>query len=183
MRSSPIRYLSAFGGLLAGALAIAVGSGCSTEPKAPQQVVRKQAPKPEAKLPAALTTDNQVKKPELAAIYDPGGRRDPFLSFVRKEVRRKTQGFSELPPLQRYDLSELKFVGVIRTKKAVRALLEDGEGKGYSVTPGTRIGRSGGVVSRITDTEILVREEFVGYQGQKVVKETGIQLTTVGGKE
>jgi Tfp pilus assembly protein PilP len=47
---------------------------------------------------------------------------------------------------------------------------------------GTRIGRSGGVVSRITEKEILVKEEFVGNRGEKISKESGIQLTTAGGK-
>jgi Tfp pilus assembly protein PilP len=76
----------------------------------------------------------------------------------------------------------LKFVGAIWTKKGAWGLVEDGEGKGYSVTVGTRIGRSGGVVSRITGKEIFVREEFVGNRGEKIVRESGIQLTTAGGK-
>jgi hypothetical protein len=49
------------------------------------------------------------------------------------------------------------------------------------VTVGTRIGRSGGVVRRITGKEILVREEFVGNRGEKILRESGIQLTTAGG--
>jgi hypothetical protein len=46
---------------------------------------------------------------------------------------------------------------------------------------GMRIGRSGGVVTRITGKEILVKEEFVGTRGEKILKESGIQLTTAGG--
>ena len=123
-----------------------------------------------------------LHKSEQAALYDPRGKRDPFVSFVKVDERRKA-GFdtASLPPLQRYDLGELKFVGVIWTKKGARGLVEDAEGKGYSVTVGMRIGRSGGVVSRITGKEILVREEFVGNRGEKIVRESGIQLTTAGG--
>ncbi|HLO10150.1 MAG TPA: pilus assembly protein PilP, partial [Desulfobacteria bacterium] len=105
------------------------------------------------------------------------------VSFIRGEERRKTGiDTASIPPLQRYDLGELKFVGVIWTKKGVMGLVEDAEGKGYSVTVGTRIGRSGGVVSRITGKEIFVKEVFVGNRGEKIVKESGIQLTTAGGK-
>jgi len=181
MRPAPVRHISLVVGILAAASLFAGGFGCSKEPAAPQPVVRRQAPKPEAKAPAAPAAA-QAKKVEQAALYDPSGKRDPFVSFVRVEERRKAAvGIASLPPLQRYDLGELKFVGVIWTKKGARGLVEDAEGKGYSVTVGMRIGRSGGVVSRITGKEILVREEFVGNRGEKIVRESGIQLTTAGG--
>jgi len=184
MRPASVRHVSLAVGILAAVSLVAGGSGCSKEPAAPQPVVKRQAPKPEAKAPAASVTEEQAKKPEQrVALYDPRGRRDPFVSFIRVEERKKVGiDTASLPPLQRYDLGELKFVGVIWTKKGARGLVEDAEGKGYSVTVGTRIGRSGGVVSRITGKEILVKEEFVGNRGEKIVRESGIQLTTAGGK-
>ena len=183
MRPAPVRHISMAVGTLAAIFLFAGGFGCSKEPVAPQPVVKRQAPKPEEKAPAAPAAEAPGKKVEQVALYDPSGKRDPFLSFIKLQERRKAGiDTTELPPLQRYDLGELKFVGVIWTKKGARGLVEDAEGKGYSVTVGTRIGRSGGVVSRITGKEILVREEFVGNRGQKVVKESGIQLTTAGGK-
>ena len=187
MRPAPVRPISLAVGILAAVSLFAGGFGCSKEPAAPQPVVKMQAPKPEAKAPAAPAAEarvqEQAKKPEQAALYDPRGKRDPFVSFIKVEERRKAGiDTASLPPLQRYDLGELKFVGVIWTKKGARGLVEDAEGKGYSVTVGMRIGRSGGVVSRITGKEILVREEFVGNRGEKIVRESGIQLTTAGGK-
>ncbi|MGZ9197263.1 MAG: pilus assembly protein PilP, partial [Candidatus Deferrimicrobiaceae bacterium] len=165
MRPAPVRHISLVVGILAAVSLFAVGFGCSKEPPAPQQVVKKLAPKPEAKAPAA-PAEAQAKKVEPVALYDPRGKRDPFVSFIKAEDRRKA-GINavSIPPLQRYDMGELKFVGVIWTKKGALALVEDAEGKGYSVTVGMRIGRSGGVVSRITGKEILVREEFVGNRG------------------
>jgi len=184
MRSAPVRNISLLAGFLAAVSLVAGGYGCSREPAAPQQqVVRKQAPKPETKPPAAPAAESPAKKPEPVSLYDPRGRRDPFVSFVKVEERKRaTTGTAVLPPLQRYDLGELKFVGVLWTKKGARGLVEDAQGKGYSVTVGTRIGRSGGVVSRITEKEILVREEFIGNRGEKILRESGIQLTTAGGK-
>jgi len=183
MRPASVRHISLAVGILAAVSLFAGGFGCSKEPVAPQPVVKMQAPKPEAKAPAAApAAEAQAKKAEPAALYDPHGKRDPFVSFIKVAERRKAgNDTASLPPLQRYDLGELKFVGVIWTKKGARGLVEDAEGKGYSVTVGTRIGRSGGVVSRITGKEILVREEFVGNRGEKIVKESGIQLTTAGG--
>jgi len=171
-------------GILAAASIFFGVVGCSKEPAAPQPVVKRQAPKPEAKPPvAAPAAEAQAKKVEPVALYDSRGKRDPFVSFVKVEDRKRASlDTMSLPPLQRYELGELKFVGVIWMKKGARALVEDAEGKGYSVTVGTRIGRSGGVVSRITGKEILVREEFVGNRGEKIFRESGIQLTTAGGK-
>lgn len=183
MRPAPVRHISLAVGILAAVSLLAGGSGCSKEPAAPQPVVKRQAPKPEAKAPPAPAAEAQAKKVEPVVIYNPTGKRDPFVSFIKVEERRKAMINSDLlPPLQRYELGELKFVGVIWTKKGARGLLEDAEGKGYSVTVGTRIGRAGGVVSRITGKEILVREQFVGNRGEAIVKESGIQLTTAGGK-
>jgi len=185
MRPSPVRPISLAVGILAAVSLFVGGFGCSKEPAAPQPVVKRQAPKPEAKapVPPAAEAQAQAKKAEQVALYDPRGKRDPFVSFIRVDERKKAgMDTALLPPLQRYDLGELKFVGVIWTKKGARGLVEDAEGKGYSVTVGTRIGRSGGVVSRITGKEILVKEEFVGNRGEKIVRESGIQLTTAGGK-
>jgi len=185
MRPAPVRSISLAVGVLAAVFLFAGGFGCSKEPAAPQPVVKMQAPKPEAKAPdvPAAEARSQAKAPEPSALYDPRGKRDPFVSFIKVEERKRAGiDTASLPPLQRYDLGELKFVGVIWMKKGARALVEDAEGKGYSVTVGTRIGRSGGVVSRITGKEILVREEFVGNRGEKIVRESGIQLTTAGGK-
>ncbi len=183
MRPAPVRHISLAVGILAAVSIAAGGFGCSKEPAAPQQVVKRQAPKPEAKAPAAPAAEAQAKKVEQAAFYDPRGKRDPFVSFIKAEDRKRAAiDTASIPPLQRYDLGELKFVGVIWTKKGARGLVEDAEGKGFSVTVGTRIGRSRGVVSRITGKEILVREEFVGIRGEKIVRDSGIQLTTAGGK-
>ena len=182
MRPAPVRHFSLAVGILAAVSLFAGGFGCSKEPAAPQPVVKRQVPPPEAKAPAPPAAEAQARKAEPDALYDPRGKRDPFVSFIKVEERRRAGvDTAALPPLQRYDLGELKFVGVIWMKKGPLGLVEDAEGKGYSVTVGTRIGRSGGVVSRITGKEILVKEEFVGNRGEKIVKESGIQLTTAGG--
>ena len=182
MRPATVRRISPAIGILAAVFLFAGGFGCSKEPAAPEPVMKRQAPKPEAKAPATPAGEAPAKKVEQVALYDSRGKRDPFVSFIRVEERKKAGVDTVLlPPLQRYDLGELKYVGVIWTKTGARGLVEDAEGKGYSVTVGTRIGRSGGVVSRITGKEIFVREEFVGNRGEKIVKESGIQLTTAGG--
>ena len=47
---------------------------------------------------------------------------------------------------------------------------------------GTKIGREGGVVTKITNEEIFVREQFRDYTGAKVERENSLKLQTGGGK-
>ena len=149
--------------ILAGAILLGGAVGCTKEEPPPQPVVRKPAPKPmDNAASAQKPAESKGAKPEAVSVYNSAGKRDPFVPFLKAEVQQRTkEDVTSLPPLQRYDLGELKFVGVVWGRKGARALLEDAEGKGYTVTVGTRIGRSGGVVARITDREIAVREERV----------------------
>ncbi len=155
-------------------------SGCSKEEPAPGPIVKKMAPGPDAAPPPKAAVGEE-KKPAPAPLYDPVGKRDPFVSFIKAETEKLKVDVTALPPLQQHELNEFKYVGAIWMKKGATALVEDGQGKGYSVLVGSRIGRNGGVVIRITDQEIAVREEFPGARGKKVSRESTLQLTTAGG--
>jgi Tfp pilus assembly protein PilP len=170
--------------ILVAAVALLAGgvAGCAKDEPPPQPVVKKVVPKEQAKpSEGAKPADVQAAKP-LPAFYNPAGKRDPFLPFLKVDTRAARTGMEKVPPLQRYDLGELKFVGVIWGPKGAYALVEDAEGKGYTVSVGTRIGRGGGTVARISDGEILVKEEFRDYTGAKVVRESSMKLENAGGK-
>ncbi|MGA6992891.1 MAG: pilus assembly protein PilP [Candidatus Deferrimicrobiaceae bacterium] len=159
-----------------------VGGGCAREEQpAPAPVVKKTIPKEEAKAAEAAHPVAEVKPPPVV-VYNPAGKRDPFVAFLKVERKDSRPVVGSLLPLQRYELGEFRFVGVIWSPKVTRALVEDSEGKGYTVSVGTRIGRSGGVVTRITEKEIVVREEFRDYAGSKVKRDSSLKLETAGGK-
>jgi Tfp pilus assembly protein PilP len=160
--------------------AMAVG-GCGTEESAPPLVVKRTVTKDTPKAEEAAMPAAESQPPPIV-LYSPVGKRDPFVPFLKVEVRTAGVGSDSLPPLQRYELGELRFVGVIWGSDVTRALVEDIEGKGYTVTVGMKIGRSGGVVTRITDGEIFVREEFRDYAGAKVARESSLKLQTGGGR-
>ena len=109
-----------------------------------------------------------AKNAPVVTLYNPAGKRDPFVPFIKVMAKAVRGDLSSLPPLQRYDLGELKFVGVIWGAGLRKALVEDAEGKGYTVGVGMKIGSSGGVVTRITEEEIVVREAFRDYTGGKI---------------
>ncbi|MEE8449941.1 MAG: pilus assembly protein PilP [Thermodesulfobacteriota bacterium] len=81
-------------------------------------------------------------------------------------------GRPELPlgPLQRFDLKDLKVVGIITHREGNRALIVDLQGKGYIVSEGTAIGLRNGSITRITRTEIVVEEEEVSAGGKVTEK-------------
>ena len=161
-----------------------MGGGCAKEERpAPAPVVKKTMPKEEAKAAEAAHAVTVAEvKPSPVVVYNPDGKRDPFVPFLKMERKDSLPVIGSLPPLQRYELGEFRFVGIIWSPKVTRALLEDSEGKGYTVSVGTKIGRSGGVVTRITEKEIVVREEFRDYAGSKVKRDSSLKLETVGGK-
>jgi len=171
--------------VIAFATCLALGlAGCSKE-EAPAPVVRKPLPKEAAKAaePAGATAAvEQAKEAPAETLYNPTGKRDPFVPFIKVVAKSVRGDLSAFPPLQRYDLGELKFVGVIWGAGLRKALVEDGEGKGYTVGVGTKIGSSGGVVTRITEEEIVIRETFRDYTGGKIQRESSLKLQTGGGK-
>lgn len=180
MKRRTVRYSL----ILIASAALAAGlGGCAKEETAPQPVVKKAVPKPEAKAgEAAKPPEAPAPQRPAAVLYSPAGKRDPFVPFLKAETKAARAGTANVPPLQRFDLGELRFVGVIWSPRGAHALVEDSEGKGYTVTVGTRIGRGAGVVTRISQTEILVREEFVDYTGARVVRESSMKLQNAGGK-
>lgn len=121
------------------------------------------------------------KKEEFFPGYTAKDMRDPFVSFLKEEVaavnRRKA-----LTPLEKFDLGELKLVGVLSKGNETVALVEDNEGKGYTVKRGTRIGRNGGVVGKITVKEVVIIEEFFDISGRKIRKEKKLALPIPGGE-
>lgn len=115
--------------------------------------------------------------------YDPVGKRDPFLSPFARALE------DDLPeeaktPLQRFDLGQLKLVGVIWEAGEPKALIEDGGGLGYIVTRGTLIGSKGGVIRAIEPRRIVVEEYETDFSGKRRPQERELLLSVVEtGKE
>lgn len=158
-------------------------AGCSKKEKPVPAVAKKVAPKEAAKAaeaPSKAVAAAAAKTP-AEERYSAKGKRDPFEPFIKTDRKSSQADLAAVPPLQRYDIGELKFVGVIWTAKGARALVEDIEGKGYSVIVGTKVGRGGGVVTRITDGQLFVGEETREPTGARVVREISLKLQNAGG--
>jgi type IV pilus assembly protein PilP len=142
--------------------------------RAAQDLVDKAArPMKEVSGEQKLETTAAVNKKESAKYsYDPIGKTDPFKSFIAEQEeiaekqRRKPKTY-----LETLDLSQLELIAVIVGPHGNYAMVRDSKGTGHVITKGTAIGTEGGVVDRITDREVVIREDYKDFRGNLKQKE------------
>ncbi len=133
------------------------------------------------KPPAPEKSEEKVvdEKMEPPYTYNPAGKRDPFKPFIALGPRKPVPTVT-LTPLQRYDVSELKLVGILKGPTGYRALVEDAGGKGFIVTKGTPIGRGNGRVKEIHDNRVIIEETSKDIFGQIKHEEISMPLRKPG---
>jgi type IV pilus assembly protein PilP len=127
-------------------------------------------------VPGSASVNENPSNPPVGLSDSPKGRRDPFRPFnltVRSNVRRR----ENLSPLERYELGQLKLVGVIFDSKEPRAMIEDSAGLGYVVKIGTPIGASDGIVKAIKQNEIVIEEFFVDLYGARKRRDVNMRIS------
>lgn len=138
-----------------------------------QEVVGgKEAAKAEAGSLALPTKKaEQAERPR----YSSAGKRDPFrpLSLKPKASQRARENLS---PLERYEIGQLKLVGIIWGIKEPRAMVEDATGLGYILKVGTPIGPNEGRVKAIKPDEIVIEESVVDFYGARKSQEISMKL-------
>ncbi len=101
--------------------------------------------------------------------------RDPFRPFTLHNRRAPTPR-EKLSPLERYDLGQLKLVGVIWDVKTPNAMVEDSTGLGYVVRIGTPIGMNEGKVKTIQQSGLVIEEFQYDFYGAKKKVERNMKL-------
>jgi type IV pilus assembly protein PilP len=104
------------------------------------------------------------------------GRRDPFRPFTLN-TRTPNRPRETLSPLERYELGQLRLVGVVWHVKEPSAMIEDSAGLGYVVKVGTPIGPNSGKVTAIKPDQIIVEETYVDLFGAKKRREINLKLS------
>jgi Tfp pilus assembly protein PilP len=109
-------------------------------------------------------SETQLRK---GYVYNPVGKTDAFRSFLinRKTVSQKTKKKPKTY-LETLDLSQLDLTAIIISPKGNWAMVRDAKGVGYVIRKGTPIGINGGVVYRIKEGEVIVREKHMDVKGQ-----------------
>jgi Tfp pilus assembly protein PilP len=100
-------------------------------------------------------------------IYDPSGKRDPFkpVNLSPSDDIRKN-----LTPLENYPLEKLSYSAFIQTTSNPKAILENSEGRGYTVTTGDKVGPNSGTITEITPEKIVVVESITDLNGKITAK-------------
>jgi type IV pilus assembly protein PilP len=151
--------------LIIASLSLFLILGCEggSKPSKVTVVKRARSQKPPPKKEEEKVVEEKKEPPYT---YNPRGKRDPFKPFIalgpKKPVRRK----APLTPLQRYDVSELKLVGILKGPGGYRALVEDAGGKGFIIGKGTLIGPGDGRVKEIHENRVIIEETYKDIFGQ-----------------
>ncbi|MGH7770725.1 MAG: pilus assembly protein PilP [Candidatus Binatia bacterium] len=125
--------------------------------------------------PDTLTMPTRKPKEAETPRYSPAGKRDPFraLALRTKAGPRARANFS---PLERFEIGQLKLVGIVWDAKDPKAMVEDTTGLGYIVKIGTPIGDKDGKVKTIRPTEVVIEEIHIDPFGAKKVQERRMKL-------
>ena len=181
-------------GALVAAVVLATGSvGCGSKGTPPEP------PVPEVEAPAPVQGEQTAPAiaPEIDAeveyTYRGEGRRDPFASLIRGvEVEQVAVAEESGPfvavveggaysPLGRFDLQELKLVGIVDIGGVFHGLVEVADGKSYFLRSGTQVGRNGGVVSRVLDDRVVITETYRNPLGETRTKDVYLTFAKKGG--
>lgn len=116
-----------------------------------------------------LNVDGFVNPNEMVQddfVYDPAGKRDPFMPFDLSGGPSKGSGL--LTPLENYSLGQLRLTAVLSADGVPTAIVEDSVGKGYTVRSGTKIGNNGGVIVAIENDRLKILETKLDFTGKEV---------------
>jgi type IV pilus assembly protein PilP len=143
-------------------------------PRPLKQVVEKD----KAALPVEVKKDEKKEEPKYT--YDPTGKTDPFKSFIaeQEEMAEKSKRKPKTY-LETLDLSQLELIAIIVGGKGNFAMVKDSKGTGHVITKGTGIGINGGFVERITDKEVVIREEYKDFKGTVKYKDIAKKLPSL----
>jgi type IV pilus assembly protein PilP len=90
--------------------------------------------------------------------YDPRGRRDPFQQPIPDRPMEEGALHGPLLPLQQFELSKLRLVGIIWDVRHPKAIIKDPNGNTHLVSTNTKVGPRNGYIAVIREGEIVVVE-------------------------
>lgn len=152
-------------------------SGCGTKTPETKEVVKKPETQKMEKATASQPSE-QISPPveEKKYAYTDAGKRDPFISLIQPEKKKKAVISADLPPLQRVDISELRLIGIVWEGSNYIAMISTPDGRGYPVRKGTIIGLNKGVVVDIASDHMVIEEKVKDYLGEVKTKRTVLEL-------
>ena len=155
---------------LASVTVLAAGCSGDTAPPPASSTGSRRPTTPPKPSPSPDLTDPAKIEDEIAYVYSPIGKRDPFRSIY--DEFQQDSGNEQLTELQKFELDQLKLVGIVSRIATPYAMVEDPNGKGHTLTRGKLIGKNWGRVSQITAECVVIKEEYRDYTGRRVTNKT-----------
>jgi len=128
-------------------------------------------------------------KPYEPEAYDAGNLLDPFKPAKIGAEQKKSGGGGLQPdmdrprePLEAYPQESLKYVGVMTRKKNSFAIIQV-DGSLYQVRVGNYMGQNFGVITKISESEVTLKELIQDSAGDWVEKESTLVLQGQEGKK
>ncbi len=111
-------------------------------------------------------------------IYDMKDRKDPFKPFVESIGGPTGEGAFEGPllPLQRFDMDDLRLIGIIWDVKEPKAMFMDPESKVHILSRDDRIGKNNGYVAAIREGEVVV-VETIRAKGESITTSRVLKIS------
>ncbi|MGD1075653.1 MAG: pilus assembly protein PilP [Thermodesulfovibrionales bacterium] len=146
-------------------------------PSVQQQAQKVQKTEP-SKQPAAVAQAEEPKVEAESYLYDPKGRRDPFLSIIElsKKERESEKTKKGLKPSESYEVNEIKVIAIAVQGKKYFAMIQLPDKKYFTIREGMNLGLYGGKVVKIDPEGIVVREFLKNYRGEIQPKDTILKL-------
>jgi len=143
--------------------------------KKPAKKPQPQAAAPQAVAAAPAAPQNEVKAEKEVYVYEPKGRRDPFvpLTDVVKEKPLKKRGSAAI---EDFDVEEIKVIAIAWDSKQYFAMVTLPDKKSYTIRKGMTLGLYGGKVREITKDSVIITEQIKDYKGQLKTKDTILKL-------
>jgi Tfp pilus assembly protein PilP len=113
--------------------------------------------------------------------YNSIGKRDPFRSFIQREVAVGEIEGTPRGPLQLHEIDQYNLRGIAWNIGTPQAMVEAPDGIGHVVVLGTLIGKNWGKVTQIKPEELVITEEFRDpIENELIVNEITMRLPKIG---
>jgi type IV pilus assembly protein PilP len=134
-------------------------------------------PPPNVKMYEPFAYNNDANLP------DPFKPRKPVLNPSGKRGENEPDMNRPKEALEDFPLESLKMVGYVLKDKVPHAVVRAPDKKVYNVKVGNYIGMNFGLITKITDTEIDIKEEIQDSNGDWSKRDSTLQLLDEGAKK
>jgi len=114
--------------------------------------------------------------------YSKEGRNDPFMPPVEQMTAEEEEEIAEqeiLAGMRRFEPEQLTLVAILGTDDTKVAMVQDVDGKGYVVSVGTKVGRTG-IIQDIVPDRVVIQTTYYTMSGEERMGTVELQLRKGG---